>query len=62
MDQTKVLEAARDSIRAALDAVGLTHDKVPVLAMMEDWDITLLSPLDLLDVCATAARAEDKKH
>lgn len=52
----KVLQTARDTLRQALDDVGLTHDKVPILSITEDWDITVINPLELMDVCATAEK------
>jgi hypothetical protein len=51
------IEEAKRAIREALDIVGLTHDKLPVLAMTDDWDVSMWNPLDLLDSCTTAAKA-----
>lgn len=52
----KVLQAGRNTMRQALDDVGLTHDKVPILAITDDWDLTVINPLELMDVCATAEK------
>lgn len=54
----KVLNKAQSACRAALDEIGLTRDKVPILTMTEDWEMLLMRPLDLMDACATAAKNE----
>ena len=54
-----VLNQAKKTARKALDIVGLTYDKVPVLVTTDEWDFILLNPLDLLDICATAERAKE---
>ncbi len=55
-----VLDLSRTVLRRALDTVGTTHEQVPVICMTSDWDIAILNPLDLMDVCATAAKAGDR--
>jgi len=59
-DLDRTLQSAEDIFRILLDRAGITADMVPVLAMTEEWDIASINPLDLLNVCATAARAGDK--
>ena len=54
----QVLQAGQQHFRKALDSLGLTSDKVPILPMTSDWDLLVMSPLDLLDACATAAKNE----
>lgn len=58
----KVLNKAQTACRTALDEIGLTRDKVPILTMTEDWEMLLMRPLDLMDACATAARNEGEDN
>jgi hypothetical protein len=55
----KVLNKAQIACRSALDEIGLTRDKVPILTMTEDWEMLLMRPLDLMDACATASKNEE---
>ncbi|MGD9730142.1 MAG: hypothetical protein AB7L09_02975 [Nitrospira sp.] len=52
------MDKAKLTVRAALDSIGLTHDKVPLLVTTDQWDLLLIRPLDLLDACTTAAKNE----
>ena len=55
----KVLERGTKVFRESLDSIGYTVDKVPVIALTEEWDIAVLNPLELMDKCALAARAKE---
>ena len=55
----RVFEGAKKVVREALDTIGLTEDKVPLLFLTEDWDIHAISPLDLINKSVMAAKAKE---
>lgn len=56
----KVLKSGKEAFRETLDALGYTHKQIPIICMTEEWDIAVLNPLELMDACATAAKAGEE--
>lgn len=56
----KLIESAHEAVREALDTVGLTEDKVPILAFSDQWEIAVMHPVELLAKMAAAKDTEDR--
>lgn len=55
---TSIAQKAKDTLREALDGMGL--QKVPVLVMTDDWELMTISALELLDTCVLAEQNKEE--